>query len=127
TADAVAPTDGVVRVSVTVKNTGERAGEDVVQLYGRDVHASVTRPVAQLLGYQRIALEPGQSVTVSFAVPTTRLSFTNRDLVRVVEPGDVELWVGDAETRGLETKVELVGSVYEVPGDAPRVTAATVA
>lgn len=127
TADAVAPTDGVVTVSVTVKNTGERAGEDVVQLYGRDVHASVTRPVAQLLGYQRIALEPGQSVTVSFAVPTTRLSFTNRDLVRVVEPGDVELWVGDAETRGLETKVELVGSVYEVPGDAPRVTAATVA
>src|SRR5690606_22666821 len=126
-ADSTSPTDGTISVSVTVTNTGDRAGEDVVQLYGRDVHASITRPVAQLLGYQRVALEPGQSASVTFQVPTTRLSFSNRDYVRVVEPGEVELWVGDAEFRGLETKVELVGSVYEVPGDAPRLTAVTVA
>ncbi|GGH37926.1 beta-xylosidase/alpha-l-arabinosidase [Microbacterium album] len=92
--DAEAPTDGAITAAVTVTNTGERDGVDVVQLYGRDVVGSVTRPVAQLLGYARVALAPGQSRRVTFTVPTQRLSFTGRDLVRIVEPGDVEIWVG---------------------------------
>jgi beta-glucosidase len=120
-------TDGSVHVTVTVTNTGDRAGEDVVQLYGRDVLASVTRPVAQLLGFQRVSLEPGASAVVTFTVPTTRLAFSNRDYVRVVEPGDVELWVGDAQFRALETRVELVGEVHVIDGDSPRITSITVA
>ena len=120
-------TDGALGVTVTVTNTGDRAGEDVVQLYGRDVIGSITRPVAQLLGFQRVALEPGASAVVTFTVPATRLAFSNRDYVRVVEPGDIELWVGDAEFRALETKVDLVGPVHEIAGDSPRITTVTVA
>ena len=91
--DPTAGSDGAFDVSVTVRNTGERAGDDVVQLYGHDVHAGVTRPVAQLLGYARVALAPGESVRVRFSVPVQRFAFTGRDLRKVVEPGDVEVWV----------------------------------
>jgi beta-glucosidase len=80
--------------SVTVTNTGRLAGTDVVQLYGHDVHASIVRPAVQLLGYARVALEPGESRRVLFDVPTTRFAFSDRQLVRVVEPGEVEVWVG---------------------------------
>ncbi|MEU5671260.1 glycoside hydrolase family 3 N-terminal domain-containing protein [Micromonospora sp. NPDC047753] len=91
TVPSTTPTSGAVEVTVRVTNTGAFAGDDVVQLYGRDVVASVTRPVAQLLGYRRVHLEPGQSVTVELTVPTTRLAFSDRTFTRVVEPGDVEL------------------------------------
>jgi len=91
--DPTVGSDGAFDVSVTVRNTGDRAGDDVVQLYGHDVHASVTRPVAQLLGYARVALTPGESVRVRFSVPVQRFAFTGRDLRKVVEPGDVEVWV----------------------------------
>jgi beta-glucosidase len=98
-----------------VTNTGDRAGDDVVQLYGRDVVASVTRPVAQLLGYRRVHLEPGQSVVVDLDVPATRLAFTGRAGVRIVEPGDVQLWVGPTcERRETEARVTLEGAVHEV-------------
>jgi beta-glucosidase len=91
--DPTVRSDGMFDVSVTVRNTGERAGDDVVQLYGHDVHASVTRPVVQLLGYARVALAPGETVRVRFSVPVQRFAFTGRDLRKVVEPGDVEVWV----------------------------------
>jgi hypothetical protein len=55
---------------------------------------SLARPTAQLLGYHRVTLRPGESTTVTFDVPTTRFAFTDRRMVRVVEPGDVEVWVG---------------------------------
>lgn len=89
-----AGTGAVFSVEVTVTNTGQVEGTDVVQLYGRDVLASVTRPVAQLLGYARVSLAAGESCRVRFEVPTTRLAFTDRSLRRVVEPGEVEVWVG---------------------------------
>ncbi|GAB3068043.1 glycoside hydrolase family 3 N-terminal domain-containing protein [Intrasporangium mesophilum] len=118
-----ATTAGPVQVSVRVTNTGERAGDDVVQLYGRDLVASVTRPVAQLLGYRRVSLEPGQSVDIDFAVPGARLAFTNREGVRVVEPGDLHLWVGrsceDVET---EATVPLLGDVHVVDVSGSRWT-----
>ncbi|GAA4768823.1 beta-xylosidase/alpha-l-arabinosidase [Microbacterium gilvum] len=91
--DGTAPTDGRFRASVVVSNTGGRPGEDVVQLYGRDVVGSVARPVAQLLAYARVPLEPGASARVEFDVPATRFAFSDRALRRVVEPGDVEVWV----------------------------------
>ncbi len=92
------------RSAVDVRNTGTRAGVDVVQLYARDVYASVTRPVAQLVGYARVALEAGERVVVQFHVPSARLAFADRRGVRIVEAGDIELWVGgscdERETHG---------------------------
>ncbi|GIG21982.1 beta-glucosidase [Cellulomonas chitinilytica] len=115
TAAPEVPSDGEVVARVTVTNTGERAGADVVQLYGRDVVGSVTRPVAQLLAYRRVHLEPGQSAVVELTVPTTRLAFADRDLARVVEPGRVELWVGPScSTRETEAAVTVVGDVHHV-------------
>jgi len=106
---------GAFLATVRVTNTGRRAGSDVVQLYGHDVVASITRPTAQLLGYRRLELAPGESATVRFTVPTTRLAFSDRDLVRVVEPGDVELWVGPScEARETEVRVRLTGPVHRV-------------
>lgn len=84
---------GSFAVEVTVTNTGGLAGADVVQLYGRDLHATVTRPVAQLLGYARVELDPGESARLTFSVPTTRFAFTDRRMVKVIEPGDVDVWV----------------------------------
>ncbi|WP_243230753.1 glycoside hydrolase family 3 N-terminal domain-containing protein [Microbacterium sp. CIAB417] len=88
-----AATDGAFTATVTVVNTGERDGAEVVQLYGRDVVASVTRPVAQLLAYARVELAAGERRRVRFDVPAARFAFTDRRMRRVVEPGDVLVWV----------------------------------
>ncbi|WP_193597092.1 glycoside hydrolase family 3 N-terminal domain-containing protein [Microbacterium sp. YJN-G] len=87
-----ASTDGRFTASVVVRNTGGRPATEVVQLYGRDPVASVTRPVAQLLGYARVDLAPGEARRVRFEVPAARFAFSDRDLVRVVEPGEVQVW-----------------------------------
>lgn len=79
--------------AVTVTNTGCVPGADVVQLYGRDVQGSVARPVAQLLAYSRVELDAGESARLTFSVPTTRFAFSDRRMARIVEPGDVEVWV----------------------------------
>jgi len=92
--DAEIPTDGELTVSVRLTNTGARAGDEVVQLYLHDVLAQVTRPVRALVGFARVALEPGAAVDVTFHVHADRTAFTGRDLTRVVEPGDVEVLVG---------------------------------
>jgi beta-glucosidase len=91
--DPEAAAGGAFTAAVTVTNTGEMRGADTVQLYGHDVQGSVTRPVAQLLGYTRVDLEPGDSTRVTFSVPTTRFAFSDRRMVRIVEPGEVEVWV----------------------------------
>ncbi|WP_254631680.1 MULTISPECIES: beta-glucosidase [unclassified Curtobacterium] len=124
--DAVA-TDGAFTASVTIRNTGDRDGIEVVQLYGHDVAASVTRPVAQLLGYARVALPAGGSVRVRFDVPVQRFAFTDRAMRKVVEPGDVQVWVasdaaasrpgGPVPTGGIVASGD--GPVrHEVPGSA---------
>jgi beta-xylosidase len=89
-ADAV-PTDGSAEVRVTVRNTGERAGTEVVQLYLHDPVARVARPVTQLVGYARVALEPGQAAEVVFDFHADLASYTVRPGERIVEPGAVEL------------------------------------
>jgi beta-xylosidase len=123
---ATVPTDGVFNVTVRVTNSGAVAGDDVVQLYGRDIVGSVTRPVAQLLGFRRLHLEPGQSVTVELTVPTTRLAFSDRTLTRVVEPGDVELWVGTCAVRDTQALTTLVGDVVPVTNASARWTTTQV-
>lgn len=95
----VAPTASAgdtLQVSVRVRNTGDRDGIDVVQLYAHDEVASVTRPVAQLIGFQRTALAAGADGRVTFDVPVDRLAFTGLDGTRRVEPGRFRLWVGEA-------------------------------
>ncbi len=92
-ADEVA-TNGTVQVSCTVRNTGPRAGAEVVQLYLGDPVASVARPTRWLSGFARVALEPGEAAEVSFTVHADRASFTGQDLTRIVEPGTISVYVG---------------------------------
>jgi beta-glucosidase len=125
-ADGDVPTDGAVTASVTVSNSGDRPGATVVQLYGRVRRAPVTRPVAQLLGYVRVDLAPGQSARVEFRVPTTRIAFSDRDYRRVVHPGDLDLWFGNATTRTVEGATKLSGAVHALREDSPRWTETTV-
>ncbi|MFB4290368.1 glycoside hydrolase family 3 N-terminal domain-containing protein [Nonomuraea sp. ATR24] len=116
--DAEVPTDGEFTVSATVRNTGGRAGEEVVQLYLRDVLAQVTRPVRQLTGFARVRLEPGGSAEVRFRVHADRTAFTGRDLRRVVEPGDLDVLVGTSSADlPLRGRVRLTGPLRETgPG-----------
>jgi beta-glucosidase len=101
--------------TVRIRNTGARTATDLVQLYGRDVHASVTRPVAQLLGYQRVTLEPGGEAVVRFGVPTARLAFTDLRYDRIVEPGEVELWVGPScAVKETSATLTITGPVHHV-------------
>lgn len=97
--------------ALTVTNTGGTAATETVQLYGHDVAASITRPVAQLLGYARVGLAPGESRTVTFDVPITRFAFSDRRMRRIVEAGEVEVWAGsDAATEVTErVSIELPG------------------
>lgn len=94
-------------VSIDVKNTGARTGEEVVQLYIRDLVSSVTRPVKELKGFRRIRLEPGQSATVTFPLTPEHLSFTNIDKRNIVEPGDFEIMVGNSSRNEDLSKVQL--------------------
>ncbi|MGW2624624.1 beta-xylosidase/alpha-l-arabinosidase [Micromonospora taraxaci] len=88
------PVDGEVRVRITVANTGDRDGAEVVQLYLHDPVAQTTRPVVRLVGYARLPLAPGESAHVTFGVPADVASFTGLSGRRIVEPGDVELRFG---------------------------------
>jgi beta-glucosidase len=118
---------GAFGASVRIRNTGERDAVDLVQLYARDVQASVTRPVAQLLAYQRVHLPAGAEAVVRFDVPTTRLAFTDLHYDRIVEPGEVELWVGpSAAERDTATSIQVLGPVHAVTLADERMAVSTV-
>jgi len=112
------PVDGEAAVAVTVSNTGDRAGTEVVQLYLHDPVAQTTQPVVRLIGYQRLPLEPGEAARVTFTVPADLASFTGLAGRRIVEPGDVELRFGrSAEDITATVPLRLTGAVREVgPG-----------
>ena len=118
-ADSTVAAGDTFSASVRIRNTGAVAGTDLVQFYARDVQGSVTRPVAQLLGYHRVDLQPGEEVTVHFEVPTARLAFTGLRQERIVEPGLVELWVGPScASRETATQIDILGAVHRVtPAD----------
>lgn len=101
---------GTITVSVTVKNTGSVEGGDVVQLYVNDPISSVSTPVIELKGFQKVWLKPGESKQVQFTLGPKELSLVNRHLERVVEPGDFEVMIGhnckDIALRGSFTLVE---------------------
>ncbi|MEO7753480.1 MAG: glycoside hydrolase family 3 N-terminal domain-containing protein [Terracoccus sp.] len=116
-------TDGEVRISVRVTNTGERAGDEVVQLYLHDPVARVTRPVLQLAGFARVPLQPLESRTVTFALHADRAAYTGRDLQRVVEAGDLHLLVGSsAADLPCRAVLRLVGPDRVVGADRVLVT-----
>lgn len=110
-----APTDGEFTLALTVRNTGERSGAEVVQLYLHDPVASVVQPVQRLVGYTRVPLEPGESRRLRVTVPADVASFTGRDGRRVVEPGDLELRFATSSTDTTMTAtVVLTGPVRQV-------------
>lgn len=86
--------NAVLQASVTITNTGAYAGKETVQLYLRDVTASVVRPVMELKGFEQVELRPGESKTVTFRITTEQLKFYNNDLVFDWEPGDFEVMIG---------------------------------
>jgi beta-glucosidase len=99
-----------VRVALKVTNTGASAGEEVVQLYTRDEYASSPRPVRELKGFTRIALDPGETAAVTFALPVDILAFYDNDLDLVLEPGQITVMVGSSSTDiRLEGAFEIVG------------------
>ena len=109
------PVDGDVEITATVTNTGHRPGTEVVQLYFSDRVASVARPVQQLLGFARVVLAPGESKTVTFEVHADRFSFTGIDYNRIVEPGDIDLWVGpSADQLPLAGVITLTGATRTI-------------
>jgi len=91
--------DGTAQVSCTVRNTGERAGTEVVQLYLSDPLAQVVRPVRWLAGFARVPLEPGQARRVTFRLHADRTAFCGLDGTRVVEPGEIGVAIGGASDR----------------------------
>ena len=96
-----------VTINVTVKNSGERDGEEVVQLYIRDLVASVTRPVKELKGFHKIALEPDQQKVVTFDLMRDDFSFYDNQGKLVFEPGDFTIMVGGNSVEGLTYSFEL--------------------
>ncbi|QFG20349.1 glycoside hydrolase family 3 N-terminal domain-containing protein [Actinomadura sp. WMMB 499] len=124
--DERARTDGSVTVRAVVRNTGDRPGTEVVQLYLADPVASVVRPARSLAGWARIRLEPGGAARVAFTVHADRTAFTGADLRRIVEPGAIEVMVGgsseDLPLRGaftLDGPVRALGAdrVLTVPAE----------
>jgi beta-glucosidase len=99
---------GESQVSVTVTNTGRRAGDEVVQLYIHDLVSSVTRPVMELKDFRRVSLRPGESKTVAFTLTPDKLWFYNLNMERTVEPGWFDIMVGTSSVKYQTAKLEVV-------------------
>jgi beta-xylosidase len=126
------PTDGTVEISCTVRNTGEVAGAEVVQLYLSDPVSQVVRPVRWLAGFARVPLEPAEARRVAFRLHADRTSFTGLSGKRIVEPGDIEVAIGGASdslplcgsftltgrlrTVGANRVLDTPASVHPLPG-----------
>lgn len=94
--------DEEIRASVTVRNTGDRDGKETVQMYIRDVVGSITRPVRELKGFEKIYLKAGESRTVTFVIDRELLEFYDQDLKKVAEPGEFQVFIGkDSDTQNM--------------------------
>ena len=112
---AEAPPTGQVHISFWVQNVGERAGDEVAQLYLQDKVASVTRPVKQLRRFARLHLEPAERKLVRFTLDVRELAFYDREMRYVVEPGEVAVYVGSSSQ-----DIRLTGS-FTITGETVRV------
>jgi beta-glucosidase len=99
--------NGNIRVTVKIKNTGSLAGEEVVQLYVRDLVGSVSRPVKELKGFRKVMVSPGETAVVEFSLEPESLAYFHPDGKWVTEPGQFILWVGPDSARGLEAGFEI--------------------
>ena len=104
---AVIPADGQATVTVDVVNTGKRAGDEVVQLYIRDLVSSVTRPIKELAGFERITVRPGEKKTVTLILGPRQLSLIDRNLARIVEPGRFEVSTGTSSATTLTATLDV--------------------
>ena len=107
-----------VQVRVEVTNTGDRPGDEVVQLYTRMAFVLVTRPMKELKGFKRITLEPGQTQIVTFELFTNQFGFYDQKMHYVVEPGTLEIMVGSSsEDLPLKAKLEITGETTDISRD----------
>lgn len=97
------PVDGSIEVFAELTNSGSREAEEIAQLYIRDQVGSITRPVKELKGFQRVHLQPGETKTIVFHLKASDLAFYNRTMQHVVEPGHFDLWVGGSSNGDLHT------------------------
>lgn len=97
-----------VKVSITLKNTGDLTGKEVVQLYIRDLFASVTRPVKELKGFELVELKAGETKTIHFTLNKETLGFYDNDGTYIVEPGDFKVFVGGSSITTLEADFSLI-------------------
>ena len=104
--NSISKTDSA-KVSFIIKNTGTRDGDEVAQLYIRDLLSSVAKPVMELKGFQRIHLKAGESKKISFIITPVLLSMLNKEMERVVEPGDFRIMIG-ASSRDIRLKETLI-------------------
>jgi beta-glucosidase len=102
----IGPADNAT-VSVTVTNTGKRAGDEIVQVYIRDLVSSVTRPIMELKDFKRISLAPGESKTVEFVITPDKLSFLDLNMKSIVEPGWFDIMVGTSSVKYETVKLEV--------------------
>ena len=102
---ATIATGGSITATATITNTGDRAGEEIVQLYVRDLVGSVTRPVQELKGFELLSLAPGESRTVSFTLRPQDLAFTRADMTHGWEPGEFQLWIAPVSGAAASTPV----------------------
>jgi beta-glucosidase len=102
--------NGKLTVTADVENTGRRAGDEVVQLYIRDLVASMTRPVKELKGFQRISLQPGEKRKVEFRLGPEQFGFWNREMRYVVEPGEFGVMVGPNSVDVIEAKFDVTAN-----------------
>ncbi|NQX12699.1 glycoside hydrolase family 3 C-terminal domain-containing protein [Microbacteriaceae bacterium VKM Ac-2855] len=113
--DPDAPTDGTIRLSFTVTNIGDRAGDEVVQVYGKDVVARTARRGSVLVAFERITLEPGAAAQLSVEIPATMFALWDRPVGWIVEPGAIRLFVGGSSREiELRDEVTLTGTVQNV-------------
>ena len=107
--------EGTCAISVDITNRGSRAGDEVVQLYGRDLVASVTRPVKELKAFKRLHLQPGETRTVTFTLHASQFAFYGADMALIVEPGEIQIMVGaSSEDIRLTETLTVVGETRPV-------------
>ncbi|MDZ7332532.1 MAG: glycoside hydrolase family 3 C-terminal domain-containing protein [candidate division KSB1 bacterium] len=102
--------DSQVNAGIEVENVGKRSGDEVVQLYIRDLVGSLARPVKELKRFQRIHLQPGEKKLIEFQLSANELGFHNQNLEYVVEPGAFKIWIGNSSVDGLEASFEIAQS-----------------
>ena len=100
--------EGTVTISADLSNHGDVAADEVAQLYIRDLAGSVTRPIRELKGFQRVRVEPGQTIRVEFQLRADDLAFYGRDMRRKAEPGEFHAWIGGSSEAHLQTSFRMV-------------------